>query len=69
MELYSLQEVDIFTEAQTTHEYYEFNKDYLVDEATLISARQTVNKIFADIYAGTVLLPCDAYCIAGGSVK
>lgn len=55
MELYSLQEVDIFTEAQTTHEYYEFNKDYLVDEATLISARQTVNKIFADIYAGTVL--------------
>lgn len=55
LELYSLNEVDVYEEPSNVHDYYAFSKDYLVDEVTLNSAKQTVNKIFSDIYAGTVL--------------
>lgn len=55
LELYSLNEVDVYEEPETVHNYYAFNKDCLVDEVTLNSAKQTINKIFSDIYAGTVL--------------
>lgn len=55
LELYPLEEVDVFEEPESFHEYYAFDEKALVDESTLASAKQTVNKILSDIYAGTVL--------------
>lgn len=55
LSLYSLYEVDVFAETETIHSYYAFNPETAVDEVTYASARQTIDKIFSDIYAGTVL--------------